>query len=930
MDAELDGESQLPPETAEKTDLGAPIEETAPSETPQEVRVGAKVNSDEDWDIEMDLGKTGGAKADLEPPPTEQVGDPAIAQVPHAESEPVQITPADPGVGENVNAEPPVEVNPEIAPAQVIVIAPEAEVDEDWDIEMNLGKTGGAKALPSPPPSASSTGSWHSSMAAATAGYTGIVTRLGAPTKSDVEESWDDFDIDIMSSEETPKVTYPSTLVPHTKIAADLSDWDDDKDEGVQTIKSPAGQSVLPQPILFTPAKKSQTPVEDFEDDFSFPDDLSHLSLRPLRQRPSKSNLLDGWGDNALSSSTTYSSETPSLGFDASESPSSTSNSMYSHTGPETDDDEEALLDGLVLPEGLFDSEKSGRQLHKIIEERKRTAALELPTIVASPQEDDFESGLVIDDDVDFDLSKVKHHRPTLSNGRSSKVLSMQPPSRPSSARPPSRAQSLTESPEMTRVSLQRPKSPGLPQGSKSPLGRTFVAAARSPSPAQEQRPSLHSPNRPEVPPPPPSSFQGTPTGGSLKRQTSTGRLQPSASSSETQQKGIARKSSLSAIDVSTTTSGSSVRVTLKRPSSGLGTVSPHQTRRPPLFPPPPSTMSIGRYNNPAPTRSKSMHTPLSPDTMLSLSSSVSHLQQSPNLVPPTPPGTPISNPIALRLTMSTSSSRAKSRPALSNVFPGSSTPVHHAISRPSSFVSAVKSPPSSIRSPVHTPTQTTPKAGGPGLSPSSSRTVSMSSVPSSSRTTGGRLAPLSRSSTVSAVAAAVPRPPQAKIMKRPKKLRAYDGTELDGIEDLPTDRDQEGKYRVMPKGYSSGGRVVRKDSGAGRASGEWTPPAMEGGLNGEYVVSRPCSTGTYLVVDSAGSNNPKSAQRRRADLSSTRASISSSATATPSLGKVPLSPSSSPKTPLNDKRRSLGGVPLKRRPMLIRNLNKVGAAKGT
>jgi hypothetical protein len=71
--------------------------------------------------------------------------------------------------------------------------------------------------------------------------------------------------------------------------------------------------------------------------------------------------------------------------------------------------------------------------------------------------------------------------------------------------------------------------------------------------------------------------------------------------------------------------------------------------------------------------------------------------------------------------------------------------------------------------------------------------------------------------------------------MKRPKRLRAYgDGTELDGIEDLPTDRDQEGKYRVTPKGYSSGGRVVRKDSGAGRASGEWTPSAMEAGPNGE------------------------------------------------------------------------------------------------
>lgn len=126
----------------------------------------------------------------------------------------------------------------------------------------------------------------------------------------------------------------------------------------------------------------------------------------------------------------------------------------------------------------------------------------------------------------------------------------------------------------------------------------------------------------------------------------------------------------------------------------------------------------------------------------------------------------------------------------------------------------------------------------------------------------------------------------------------------------MPTDRDQEGKYRVAPKGYSSGGRVVRSGSGAGRGSGEWTP-MNDGGLN-----------------DSTGSSSSRAAQRRRADLASNRASVSSSATATPSLGKASLSPLSSPKTPLGDKRRSFGSAPLKRRPMLIRNLNKVATPK--
>ena len=842
MDSPTEEESPVTPETVDDAGQEPLVEETVLADIVDEPQAEPEAEPEEDWDAEMGLG---GANANTDPPVEEDIGHPNN-QDETAEPEAGDVSEVpEAAAAESVDLEVSETARPDTS--QVVQIEP--EVDEDWDVEMDLGKTGGAKALPSPPPSASSNGSWHGSMAATTAaGYSGIVTRLGAATKSDVEESWDDFDFDIMSSEETPKAPAPPSinLVPHTKLAADLSDWDDDDDDegAAQTIKMPAGQSVLPQkPILFTPAKKSAVPVavveEDFEEDFAFPDDLSHLSLRPLKHRASKGNLLEGWGDTTVSSSTTYSSEAPSLGFDASESPSSNSNSVYSQTGLETDedDDEEALLDGLVLPEGLFDSETSGRQLHKIIEERKRTAINEVPTIIASPQEDDFESGLVIDDDVDFDLSKVKHHRPTLSAGRSKVVMSMQPPPRPATVQPPSRAQSLSGSPEMTRASLQR---------SKSPLGRTFASVARAASPvrarsptvpisARQARASFHSstPFRPIVSPgsPPPTSYHSTPTRDPLKRQISAGKLQPSAADA---QKTIARKSSLSSIDVSTTTSGSSVRVTLKRPSSVMDHNSPQQARRPPLFPVTGPVLA-GRYNTPASARSKSMHTPLSPGTMLSLSSSASRLQQlqqSPNLVPATPPGTPSSNPIALRLTMSTSSSRAKSRTPLTSVFPGASM---HALPRPASFAAAVKSPPSSIRSPrspLHTPTTPTAHAAhGHAQTPPPSRAISS---PTPLRL---RAPVLSRSSTVSAVAAAVPRPPQAKIMKRPKRLRAYgDGTELDGIEDLPTDRDQEGKYRVAPKGYSSGGRVVRSGSGAGRSSGDWTPSGDGGGLNGEFL----------------------------------------------------------------------------------------------
>ena len=46
--------------------------------------------------------------------------------------------------------------------------------------------------------------------------------------------------------------------------------------------------------------------------------------------------------------------------------------------------------------------------------------------------------------------------------------------------------------------------------------------------------------------------------------------------------------------------------------------------------------------------------------------------------------------------------------------------------------------------------------------------------------------------------------PPAPKVLKRPKRAQAFgDGTELDGFDDLPTNREQEVKYRVAPKGYS-------------------------------------------------------------------------------------------------------------------------------
>jgi len=136
--------------------------------------------------------------------------------------------------------------------------------------------------------------------------------------------------------------------------------------------------------------------------------------------------------------------------------------------------------------------------------------------------------------------------------------------------------------------------------------------------------------------------------------------------------------------------------------------------------------------------------------------------------IPPTRPHTPSTNSAALRLTMP-AQMKSKSRPSLSQVFSGSS-----AIPSPIS-----KEPPSAIPPPLRPPSSTS-------LRRSSSR-ISKTSVPLN--------APPSASGIF----------PAPKVLKRPKRQKTYgDGTELDGFDDLPTDRDKESQYHVPPKGYGN------------------------------------------------------------------------------------------------------------------------------
>lgn len=179
----------------------------------------------------------------------------------------------------------------------------------------------------------------------------------------------------------------------------------------------------------------------------------------------------------------------------------------------------------------------------------------------------------------------------------------------------------------------------------------------------------------------------------------------------------------------------------------------------PSFAPPPVPSAQFPRYDAPTKSSRAKTHT-----------SSTSRIRTMDYNVPPARPSTPSSNPAALRLTMPTSSYRLKARPSISSVFP----------------------PPSA-----------TPRASSPILPrpPSSLSLRSRSGTGSSSASTSA-----------------------PKVLKKPKRQRQYgNGTELDAIDDLPTDRDKECQYRVQPKGY--GTRVAGtsrekcieiKDSGRG------------------------------------------------------------------------------------------------------------------
>ncbi|KAF9270086.1 hypothetical protein L218DRAFT_12023 [Marasmius fiardii PR-910] len=615
-------------------------------------------------------------------------------------------------------------------------IADKDEDEEDWDLEMDLGETGGA--------------------------------RLQVPSTAIV-------------SDLVPSTMAAMVTIRPPQSSSQISEDDEDDDEGVSTIKA---ATIMPKP----PQPKHQDPIdEDFEDGFSLPSDLTRLSLAPLslNHRSSKNSL--EWGDKDQTSSSQSSDAYSSLGF-ADASPSSNSTSSASSASlPDTeteDEDDDDYFEGLIIPSEIFESGHGGRKLNKILEQKKMTFANEQVKVVSPDPEDDFEMGLVIDDDVDLSPSRLLHSaQQQKAKGAYNQRSRSLPTQRPnSSLRPPSRlkldrAKSPVNPPPSSARQLQKLRlspSPPLPPPTRS---QTFQPFSQTLSPST-------------------TSFL-TPKPGSLRGQKSHSGLKPPTPPPT---RKITRKASLSSLmDKS------------QSQASGSGSTSNISTK--------------ARYEEPtAASRAKTQR------------SATSRFK-----VPPTRPSTPSSNTAALRLTMPTVP--ARTRPALSSLWgaPPPSPAVPSPIFRNTS--SPLPRPPSSLSSKSSRATLASP-------------------------------------------------PPAPKVLRKPRRARTYgDGTELDNIEDLPTDRDKESRFRVQPKGY--GNRIP----------------------GGTYSAPKPPDKGTVrkkrrepsgTITDVLGTSNNSNRKSSRADISSLKSAFGS-----PPKKKKVASPSQG-----------------KKKPTLIRNLGGAGGPK--
>ena len=455
--------------------------------------------------------------------------------------------------------------------------------DMDWDVEMDLGQTGGAKVK---------------------AVVDGLVSRPGI-TKQ------------------------PSTIINIRPPIQTSEVGEDEDEEGISTIKVAA----IPTLRAAKPTPPVVNEDDDIEDAFSLPQDMTQLSLRPLSLHHQSSKGSLEWGDKDQSSS--QSSDTYSnLGLhDGSASSNSTS---ASQPDTDTEDDEEDQLDGLLIPSGLFD--KGPRKLNRILELKKTQQAAGKPKFASPHPEDDFEIGLVIGDDVDLSPSRLLQNvqqpkrAPVTVRSKSMptqpSVSSLRPPSRVRGDRarspvnpPPSsirqfralaantsgRTQSYSEAlaQPSTSGTFLTAKTAGSLRGQKSHSGL-------NPSPTSNQRrlgrkaslPTLSDPNQPVASTsgsnagPPHSRYEATTASSRAKSQTTSRAYglehvvpptRPSTPSSNP-------------VALRLTMPTSSSRLKARPPVSAVFPNRPPSRSNSPLIPRPPSSISIQQPKPPTPS----------------------------------------------------------------------------------------------------------------------------------------------------------------------------------------------------------------------------------------------------------------------------------------------------------------------------------------
>ncbi|KAG8952070.1 hypothetical protein FRC03_012280 [Tulasnella sp. 419] len=615
-----------------------------------------------------------------------------------------------------------------------------------------------------------------------------------------------------------------------------------------------------------------------------------------LSHRLSKASL-DPWGDTASASSLYSDGSTLS----------NPSGSSACNSQPETEDDDDfgddGDLEGLLLPDTLSPVEMK----QKLERKKKEPSFLDNRVKVASPDgDDDFEIGLDFGGDVDLSSTKLKGVVSARAVGKGT-VRSHSAPSKTSapepkpevtvssSGRPSSRTSSLLPA-DAGRSSSRSGVSPippvsasstssGRPKDSFPSLRRTpssIATITRPPQPTRHQTLSTLLPPTISTQPNPsygqglmsPSSTSSVsplpPSPPQIKHQKSFSRFQThGASSSQNTSKKLGRKASLSSLVDNVSSAASSTYSPSPSPEMMLN---PRKVSKPPTITHAASFRDLGRAATagPSTSRSRGYDAPTA-------ASRAKHIRT--EYDNGTISG---SDRERDRLSVATtiSISRSNKRQPISNIFP--------------SIAGATSGPPS-------------------GSAPARSTSPLTTTSSSSSR----------RIQSVSISQTSTPPIQAPKFLKQPKKAKVFgDGTELDGFEDLVVEREKESKYRVVPKGTSSG--LGRRSAST---SSSTNPGAVSIGPSGTIGRKRGVTASNTYQQDNTVPKRPGSSASSQGSLEPPRFIQTLRRKTTLDISKA-VEMASTTAANSRRKRESSSASGNKRKPTLIRNLGSAGAPK--